>query len=291
MITAKTYAPWSLLLLPGLLSAGNGDYRNEPYARLTLQHGKVAAIKLATEQATWEQIFNEIAKTTGARIHYSALPTGSITATCVGRTLKQVMECLLAPEADFIFRYPDGGPQRTASAEMPAEIWVLKTSFGMQQPSSSRKDSTICKAAEAQDATLCKKSNITAGASQKAPDRTAQLLESVNTTDAALRADAIASLAMEGRPDNTAVHEALSAAMSDENPDVRAQAVFGLAQREGAAATSALQQAMLDSDAAVRLMAVDSAGENVALLQSALTDNDKSVRELAALKLEELSKR
>lgn len=289
MITVKKYAPWPLLLLPSLLPANDGAYRGESYARLTLHPGATAAMILTAEHAPWEQVFNEIAKTTGAHIHYPALPSGPVTASCAGTTVKQVMECLLAPEADFIFRYPDGA-QPTASPNMPAEIWVLQSSFGMQQPSSGKNNSTICTAAAQDAAALCKQANTTAESGPNAAERTARLLESVNTADAVQRADAIAGLAIEGRPDDAAVHEALSAALSDENPEVRAQAVFGLAQREGAAAASALQQALQDSDASVRLMAVDNAGDNAALLQHALGDQDASVRELAAMRLEALSK-
>jgi HEAT repeat protein len=111
--------------------------------------------------------------------------------------------------------------------------------------------------------------------------------------DPAQRADAIARLAADERMEGTALRKTLENALSDDDPSVRAQAVYGLARREGAGAAAILQEALHDSDASVRLMAVDSAGtdaQGAALLQEALADKDETVRVLAATKLESLSK-
>jgi hypothetical protein len=51
-----------------------------------------------------------------------------------------------------------------------------------------------------------------------------------------------------------------------------------------------LSEALHDSDVSVRLMAVSNAGENVYLLQSALNDTDRIVRDLAGMKLDQISK-
>jgi hypothetical protein len=62
-----------------------------------------------------------------------------------------------------------------------------------------------------------------------------------------------------------------------------------LARLEGDGATAEIQVALYDTDPSVRLMAVDSMGNNTVLLQQALADSDPTVRQLAAMRLESLS--
>jgi HEAT repeat protein len=84
----------------------------------------------------------------------------------------------------------------------------------------------------------------------------------------------------------------LQTALSDEDPNVRGQAVYAVVRRGGVEATAVLQDALQDSALPVRLMAVDGLGtdeESIALLKQALTDSDQAVRELAAMKLKSLS--
>ena len=92
-----------------------------------------------------------------------------------------------------------------------------------------------------------------------------------------------------GKAGDASVRTVLEEALADNYANVRAQAISSLARSEGDDATAALQVALNDSDASVRLMAVDSMGNNTALLQQALTDNDATVRELAKIRLESLS--
>jgi hypothetical protein len=66
------------------------------------------ALWLEARQASWRQVFDRIARETGVQVHYSALPPVLITAICRGATVKQVLECLLGPSANLIFRYPRG---------------------------------------------------------------------------------------------------------------------------------------------------------------------------------------
>jgi HEAT repeat protein len=116
------------------------------------------------------------------------------------------------------------------------------------------------------------------------------LLEMTQAENAADRAQALSRLTIEGRADDEAVRAALEAGVTDANPEVRAQALNGLAHREGAGAAEALQAALRDESADVRLMAVESAGldaQGVAVLQQALADKDSTVRALAEIKLQE----
>jgi HEAT repeat protein len=109
-------------------------------------------------------------------------------------------------------------------------------------------------------------------------------------SDAAQKLEGLSRLAGQGAADDAAVRQTLERALSDEDPNARAQALYGLARLEGAGAVGMLQDALHDSDVSVRLMAVDSAGhdaQGAALLQQALGDADETVREFAAMRLRE----
>lgn len=93
--------------------------------------------------------------------------------------------------------------------------------------------------------------------------------------------------------DANVTQRVLQAALRDPDSNVRAQALYALSQQNCADVPLILEQALQDSELSVRLMAVDSltADENgTSLLEQALNDEEQAVRELAAFKLESLSK-
>jgi hypothetical protein len=250
---------------------------------------KGSELQLEVRQMPLERVFSTITAKTGVPIHYSVVPQGLVTATCVGATLKQVMECLLARKADLIVSYHKPTTQAQAKVSdknQPSEMWVLGSRFT---------DTANCTGATATQQTI-NDASVKSPASQVnaagvEPDQTDDLLKRAKSKDAAARADAIGALMAAGRVGDANVKRALEEALTDPNANVRAQAISSLSHREGsAAAAAALQDALHDADAGVRLMAVDGAGYNIALLQQAVNDDDDTVRTLAISKLEELQK-
>lgn len=254
-----------LLLLP------IGAEADEQAARLMLSRDAATSWRLEARQQPLPGVLKTITEKTGVPIHYSVLPQALITATCVGATVKQVLECLFNKKADLIFRYKNNAAQNS-----PEEVWVLGTNVDVAQAS-------ISSGAETQHP-IPEMSAQTGGT--EAMDK---LLEQLKTDDPGQRADAVARLSAEKQSHDGTIDSVLVSALSDKNAEVRAQAVFALAKRESGGAPAALQQALQDSDASVRLMAVDNAGDNVALLQQALNDSDETVRAYAATKLETFS--
>jgi HEAT repeat protein len=122
------------------------------------------------------------------------------------------------------------------------------------------------------------------------PDQTDALVKMASSKIPAERAEAIGRLMAGGRKGDVTVKAALEAALLDPDARVRVRAISSLAHREGAAAAPALHEALRDSDASVRITAVDNAGNDVALLQQALTDSDATVRQLAEIRLAPLLK-
>jgi hypothetical protein len=277
--TGKLETFGALALIP-VFALGGTD---APSLRVEATSGESAAIIVEARDAPLGQVLDTLALKTGTRIHYPALPRAPVDANCEGKALKPVLACLLGREPDLMARYGDGAKQGHRSAG-PVEVWILESSFGP----TARTGSDAPAPAEVPMATAAARS---ATAPTPEPEEIGKLLSLATGTDSAQRADAVARLAADEQTDPATVLSTLRNALSDENAEVRAQAVYGLSQRAGAEAPELLRAALRDRDADVRLMAVDSAAVDQASLpvfQEALADRDLTVRTLAAEKLASL---
>lgn len=119
----------------------------------------------------------------------------------------------------------------------------------------------------------------------------AKLMNLASSNNPLDRLSALSQLAGKASVDANAVQKILQAALRDPDSNIRAQAVYALAQQNCADVPLILEQALQDSELSVRLMAVDSLhADGTSLLEQALNDEEEAVRELAAMKLETLSK-
>jgi HEAT repeats len=249
---------------------------------LMVTDSKGAELQLEARQMPLAQVLNSIAEKTHVPIHYSVLPEGLVTATCVGTTLKQVLECLLDRKADLIVRYPRT-PAKGDSKWQVAEAWIL----------GSRLDGTMAKAdcptiGEADKGSLTLRQNEQETDTE--PDQTDELLKIAKSNNAAERADAIGALLAIGRKGDPKIAAMLEEALHDQDANVRAQAVSTLTHLgdNKESATAAIQEAMQDSSVDVRMMAVDGITDDVGLLQQAVNDSDEAIRTFAAQKLEQI---
>ena len=248
---------------------------------LVISDSQGAELQLEVRQMPLSQVLEGITRKSKVPIHYSVLPEGLVTATCVGSTLKQVLECLLDRKADLIVRY-QRSPGNAASQGQVAEAWIL----------GSRLDGSIARA-DCPAAGAAGKASLTLQLNENdanaEPDQTDSLLKSAQSKIPAERAEALGALLAGGRKGDPAVKAALEQALTDKDDNVRAQAISSLAHREGSGAVAAIQEAMHDKSTDVRMMAVDGITDDIALLQQAINDSDEAVRSLAAVKLEELT--
>lgn len=259
---------------------------------LTVKDRPKPFIHLEARQTPLGKILEQIAKKTGAIIHYSVLPQEPVTATCAGGTLKTVMECLLSSKVDRIYRKlafksnHKRHAQNVTTVINPEEIWILGSRYGNQA------NNPQCLIDEGSNTT----NNHNNNNSQENNPNAALLLMAQLGNDprwAELRKQALSLLAAQGKTDDPQtddeITELLQQALTDEDADVRAQAVFGLSQQDSPGAGQALHDAMLDKSADVRLMAVDNAKadspDGRAILQQALNDSDVTVKAAASYKL------
>jgi hypothetical protein len=112
------------LIFVGLAGGAIAAPAEKPLADLVISSNKGSELQLEVRQMPMVEVLKMLAAKTQVSIHYSVLPEGLVTATCVGSTLKQVLECLLDRKADLIVRYPRNADKSESNGQL-AEAWVL----------------------------------------------------------------------------------------------------------------------------------------------------------------------
>lgn len=252
---------------------------NHADVHLTVTTNTGSELQLEVQHTPLARVLNSLAQQINIPIHYSVLPKNLVTATCVGATLKEILECLLAEKAGLVFRYA----KQTGNSKEIAEAWIMGSSL-----SDLPAQNGDCAAATV-------KSNSESAVKQASqnhesePDRAEELLAMAKSKNPEDRAAAMSAILTDGIETTAAVKATLEDALTDQDASVRAQAVSTLAHLEDNNATPVLQAALRDSDVDVRLMAVDGITDDATLLNQAMNDSDETVRSLAAAKLEALT--
>jgi hypothetical protein len=249
--------------------------------------GLDAMLQLEVKQVPLANVLKTLSAKTGTPIHYSVLPEGLITATCVGKALKPVLECLLDHKADVIIRYKNEPKKGITETDSIAEAWVLGAKLEAVPTNG------LCKADGSQgeikliDKSKTKTPTDPASAKLTQTDRMLKIVEDGTPEE---RAQAIGDLLMIGREDDPKVKAMLERAVHDPEDSVRAQAISTLTHREDYSehATEIIRGALEDPSVDVRLMAVDGIIDNEELLQQASHDPDETIRSYATSKLDEL---
>jgi hypothetical protein len=236
---------------------------------LVISTNEGAELNLEVIHMPLSEVLDKIAFKSKMPIHYSILPKGFVSATCVGSTLKQILGCLLGEKTDFIISYSHQN-NAIEQHKQPTEAWILGSRL---EDSSAATDCAF---------TTSQKNNSTVSSES---DQTDNLLIMTQSEKPAERESAMSALLVVGKIDDPNVKAALEQGLTDQDAGVRAQAISSFAQREGRDAAAAIQLALHDNSADVRLMAVDAITDDVALLQLAIKDKDEVIRKVAELKL------
>jgi hypothetical protein len=266
--------PWLTLALL-FMSAGllAGDKR----IHFAASQDDPRQLELNVSQKTLPEVLDVIAQTTGLTIHYSALPKQAVTVACAEITVTDILHCLLASQADLVFRYGQADSQDALQ-----EVWILGAKTKAWPDAFSQSASGTTPAVS--------NSGENVGIKMLGDDDISPLLAMAKADDSESRTNAITALAAQAPVSHSAARDALQAALSDPSAQVRAQAVAGLLkQQDTGASPDVLERALQDSDVSVRLMAVNHADGHPVLLQDALNDSDETVRACAAARLEALS--
>ncbi|MEQ1557595.1 MAG: HEAT repeat domain-containing protein [Methyloglobulus sp.] len=252
---------------------------NNGRTALVTNGGQGAEIQLEVRQMPLAKVLDSVAKQTKVPIHYSVLPEGVITATCVGSALKLVLECLLNRKADLIVRYPKKA-DKSASNSQILEAWVLGSKL-----EAAITPSGLCTATSETGSMRLSQQEAEI---ERDADQSGALLKLAKSQNADERTNAIGALLAIGRDGDPAIKAALEEALHDQDANVRSQAVSTFTHRgdiDKEEQLAAIREAMQDESTDVRMMAVDGIADDVALLQQAVNDEDEVIRTLAQEKL------
>jgi len=268
-----------VLLLSGFVGdlwAKTALNQYEPKVSVILSLNQGAEMQLQVWQLPLPEILDKLSQVINTPIHYSVLPKGKVTATCVTSTVEELLKCLLGREANIAFRYPKEGIIADVPSHSPNEIWVL---------------GSVLEAPESQDQCANNQSvnNSLSLPQEKGLENESvkleRLLQDAKVENPEQRALAIAKLATKGVLNSEKVTARLMQALNDPSVKVRMQALFGWVYREGAAAIPELMQALNDPEPAVRIKAVGLSNDE-GLLNQAATDSNEAVRKYALMKLQ-----
>lgn len=267
---------------------------------------KSGLLSIEARQSPWTEVLNAVQEKTGIRFNCSLPLAGLVTVSFMALPVKQALERLFGPEANFMFRYPEG---RLGPLAVPQEVWVLgkvqgrsseplKTGGGEDKAEPGVEGSNAARgpspANEGADSTGDNAVAEDGGLDLNDVQVVDHLVELARDEDPATRVQALSTLAGGGNADEGAVESALDAALTDKDPTVRGAAVQALASRRGVDAIEHLGQALEDPDPDVRIMAVDNLapqGQGLALLREALSDADELVRTIAADRLKQVTEK
>lgn len=291
MILLSSVSIVVLLLVVEPLLADRIDNQGAGHSpTVTLETSANGSLRLDAIQTPLAEVIRTVQRETGIEMHYSILPEALVTKSCTG-TIEGLLKCLLGAEANLIYRYAETGGVESRS--QPAEVWLLGSNDEHAGTDSGQEDILGCDGKTTQDqawnASKESEDEARIGGQPLDETETVSLLNLAKSKDAWQRAQAVTRLALDGPANDANVTVTLEAALSDQDPVVRAQAISGLARRDGYQADTVLREALQDRNAEVRLMSVDSAGNDRSVLEAALNDNDETVRQLATMKLEQLS--
>ena len=244
-------------------------------------------LSVEAKQGTWRQVLSGITEQTGIRFHHALPLVGSVTVSFANLPVRQAIERLFSPKADFVFRY---GGMALSPVSLPKEVWIVGEVGG---DSAAR----IPDQTNQRLAASASQQNPSGQVADKPMDTTEveqheleQLWEMTKSSNAATRVQGLSVMANGGIGDRDAIRSDLVAALSEQDPEVRSLAVQTLASYGDPETMNHLSEALRDPDLSVRITAVENVplkGEGLALLREALTDTDKLIRTSARDRLQE----
>jgi len=261
------------------------DPRDPPTLTIGFQDG---LLSIEANQWPWAKVLKKITETTGIHFHYTLALEGSVTLSFADLPVRQALERLFGPEANFLFRYPGVGD---LPGFLPKEVWVLGTVRG-EGPAPSRMPGSKGELSlpESNSAVDHQTLDMIPDEAPGEREEIDKLLEMAQDDDPTIRAQALSDLSQSGKDSGGTIRSALAAALTDEDARVRGHAVQILAGRGASEEMEHLWQALSDPDPYVRAMVVRTAvlnDQGIALLLEAGSDEDATVRSDAAFRLKQ----
>lgn len=235
-------------------------------------------LQLHAKNAKYAEIFKKISQVTGTKLHFSAIPKGSITISCKKTNVPEILNCLLGPQLNMVYQHASQAILNTHSnSQNPKEIWILADA-----------NSSTIQAVTINPALASNKQHEPT-LQDKTKQQLQQTLQRTKADNPMVRAQALVSLSNNHEANEQTIIDTLQLAYTDENDQVRQKALTGLVKRLGDAANAELKQSLLNDESdRVRATALSYISDDIALIEHALHDNSERVRSMAKLKLQYL---
>ncbi len=260
------------------------DLTNVKRVRVSLRDG---LLSVEAKAGTWRQVLNGISEQTGIRFHHTLPLVGSVTVSFANLPVRQAIERLLPPEADFVFRYQ---VMEYSSEPLTKEVWIVgKVGGDSAARIQGQRDHRLATSVS-QQYPSGKVADMPMDTTEVEQHELERLLEMTKSSNATMRVEALSILKESGTGDQEEIRAGLAAALAEQDPKVRNLGVKAIASEGGAEAVGQLARVLHDPDLSVRIAAIESMpleGEGSALLQEALADPDGIVRSCAQDRLQE----
>jgi hypothetical protein len=247
---------------------------------------KDSLLSIDAKQVPWQELLKQIRDKTRIPIHCAIPLKGSVTLSFTALPVKDALERLFGPGADFVFHYPKEATQLFA---VPKEVWVLGSFVEYDAQAAQTTSSKMQNVLASEVSTPSTVENAVHEEGKLDNETVDELAERArNDENAESRTQALASLSGHGQTDEIAAKLALDTALTDKDPSVREYAVQALANQAGQEATEQLRLALQDPDPGVRIKAVESVTLNdqgIALLQEARASKDELIQAIATDRL------
>lgn len=268
----------SILLMTsgGLLANDSYGSGEQPLIRVIQTGPPGLGVQIEAKRALLPEVFAAITRKTGVPIRYSVLPEGWVTATCFGKDVSEVLQCLLGANANLVVRYSDQSLANNEQSRL-AEVWLLGASFEKKPTQGDCVASLPLK----KSATQPNNKDRIAVATAERQRLVNIFLERVRADNPEERMGAIETLGAQAQQGDQRVLSVLHEALSDDHPHVRGQAIISLKRLEGRVDGEVLQQGLQDSDALVRMTALEMGQNDIGIIEQALYDSDREVRQFA----------
>ncbi|MGH8469194.1 MAG: HEAT repeat domain-containing protein [Gammaproteobacteria bacterium] len=233
-----------------LTAALRSDRPNAATVSVSFRDG---LLSVEAKAGTWRQLLNQITERTGIRFHHYLPFAGSVTVSFANLPVRQAIERLFGPEADFVFRY-DGTAY--SSSSLPKEVWVLGKVQGGGAWGQQSAPANNAGVDSNQAHVGTGRADKLAAAAEPPMDKASidHFVAMSRDEDPQMRRQAIAALMDSGTGDEAgAVTAVLDAALTDEDAGVRAHGVQALAMRGGPDVIGHLWRALHDPSAEVRI--------------------------------------
>ncbi len=239
-------------------------------------------LSVNAKQASWQELFNQLSKKIHATFHSTLPLQGTVTASIPPLPIRDALEHLFGPEADFVFQFVKDDSRHSA---MPKEIWVLgnytKQGHQLVKPPSKMMHDVP----QSEPSAKANSDNFLQDEDKLTNETIDEFISRAqDDKNPESRIQALANLTGHAETDSTAVKQALETALNDKDSSVRGYAVQALANEDSQEAAEQVRLALQDTDIDVRIKAVESVTLNdqgIALLQEALGNPDETVQIIA----------